>query len=268
MGSSPVPPPVPERPTSSTANRDLRRNVLGPTAPALAELERPASGSSLGSSIVSAWLRPESGSGSVSRSTSAGAVEAFDTRPTPDPAAEAALHSQSASDLRAGPTSAEAHAHAHALRPTQSHADLHPPGDAQGDRDRERQRYSDLTDVDLYVARLQGSGREFEGLTHVEDFLGPAVSPGASPAALETLVESPVVIDSRRVNAAGKVKLKMSVLGGRVSSCPVCMSQFRGGDVALALPNCGHVGHKSCVREWMKRSAVCMVCRHPVGDEY
>ena len=121
--------------------------------------------------------------------------------------------------------------------------------------------------MDIYVARLQGSGREFEGLTHVEAFLGPAIDPGASREALETLVESAVCIDSRRVNAAGKVKLKMSVLGARVSSCPVCMSQFRGGDSVLCLPNCGHVGHTSCVREWMKRSSVCMVCRARVGDD-
>lgn len=240
--SSTAPSAEHSRTASFTDRADLRRNVLRGSTDGL-------------------YVRPESG-GSVSRSTSAAAVEGHEA-PTPPPGP---AHAASTSAL---PTT---QSNSTVELPLTSASTSNLPARAErseGDRTErpEDQRYSDLTDVDIYVARLQGSGREFEGLTHVENFLGPAIDPGASREAMDTLVESTVNVDSRRVNAAGKVKLKMSVLGARVSSCPVCMSQFRGGDAVLCLPNCGHVGHSSCVREWMKRSSVCMVCRARVGDD-
>lgn len=106
-----------------------------------------------------------------------------------------------------------------------------------------------------------------QGLSHVTEFLGPARSPAASNAALATLISAPVAIDNRRVNDQGKVKLKLSVLGVRVSNCPICLTQFRGGDGAALLPLCGHVSHDSCARRWFLESDRCMVCRVQLQED-
>lgn len=84
---------------------------------------------------------------------------------------------------------------------------------------------------------------------------------------LATLVHAPVVVDSRRVNASGKVKIKLSVLGVRVTNCPVCLAQYRGDDAAVLMPRCGHIAHASCARRWYRESDACMVCREKLGEE-
>jgi hypothetical protein len=81
---------------------------------------------------------------------------------------------------------------------------------------------------------------------------------------METLIAAPVLVDSKRTNSQGKVKLKLSVLGVRVSNCPICLSQFRGTDLAVLLPRCGHVAHETCAKRWFKEGDTCMVCREPL----
>lgn len=125
----------------------------------------------------------------------------------------------------------------------------------------------EYTDLDLFASRLEGTGQEYEGLTHLTQFMGPAHDPGASAVALDTLIRAPVAIDSKRTNAKGKVKLKMSVLGARVTTCPICLAQFRGGDAAVCLPRCGHVSHETCATRWFKESSNCMICRLPLIEE-
>ncbi|WOO78785.1 RING-H2 finger protein ATL5 [Vanrija pseudolonga] len=125
----------------------------------------------------------------------------------------------------------------------------------------------EYTDLDLFASRLEGTGQEYEGLTHLTQFMGPATDPGASAVALDTLIRAPVAIDSKRTNAKGKVKLKMSVLGARVTTCPICLAQFRGGDAAVCLPRCGHVSHETCATRWFKESSNCMICRLPLIEE-
>jgi len=105
-----------------------------------------------------------------------------------------------------------------------------------------------------------------QGLSHLTEFLGPA-KVGASEKAISTLLPSLVEVESRRINAKGKVKLKLSVLGVRVANCPICLAQFRGGDAAVLLPRCGHVSHESCARRWFRESDLCMVCRTPLEME-
>jgi hypothetical protein len=141
------------------------------------------------------------------------------------------------------------------------------PSDAGGTEPRrDSGPWADITDVDLYASRVLGGANEYEGLNHIIDFLGPAKAPGATPDELATLVPAPVVVDSRRVNAAGKVKIKLSVLGVRVTNCPVCLAQYRGDDAAVLLP-CGHITHESCARRWFKESDACMVCRKKLIDD-
>ncbi|WVF67970.1 hypothetical protein IAT40_002732 [Kwoniella sp. CBS 6097] len=123
------------------------------------------------------------------------------------------------------------------------------------------------TDLDLLAARIEGSGREFEGFTQITSFLGPSKTPGATPAALATLLPGLINVDSRRTTPQGRVKLKLSLLGLRVSKCPICLSQFKGGEKAVMLPMCSHVGHESCARRWFRESARCWVCREVLPEE-
>ncbi|TYJ55619.1 hypothetical protein B9479_003651 [Cryptococcus floricola] len=125
----------------------------------------------------------------------------------------------------------------------------------------------EYTDLELFVARLDGSGREYEGFSHLTTFLGPSKPTAASPAALATLLPGIVSVDSRRTTPQGKVKLKLSLLGVRVAKCPVCLSQFRGGDKGVLVPGCGHAGHESCVRRWFREDGRCFVCREVLGEE-
>lgn len=42
--------------------------------------------------------------------------------------------------------------------------------------------------------------------------------------------------------------------------CPVCITEFSKGDVVAEL-KCGHLFHKDCVGEWVKKHPTCPVCR-------
>ncbi|BEJ11060.1 hypothetical protein CspHIS471_0104820 [Cutaneotrichosporon sp. HIS471] len=140
------------------------------------------------------------------------------------------------------------------------------PGAVPSEPRQAGERWAEVTDVDLYASLVIGGSNEYEGLNHIIDFLGPAKAPGATPDELATLVPAPVVVDSRRVNAAGKVKIKLSVLGVRVTNCPVCLAQYRGDDSAVLFP-CGHISHDSCARRWLRESDACMVCRNKLIDD-
>jgi hypothetical protein len=141
------------------------------------------------------------------------------------------------------------------------------------------------TDVDVLVDRLAGTGREYEvslatkshqaiqadirptptqGLAEIEDFLGPEIPRGASPDRLANLLIGRVEVESRRVAASGKVKLKLSALGIRVVSCPVCLRNYKEGEFIALLPNCGHVSHQQCATKWLSVDSRCMVCREPL----
>ncbi|WVR08487.1 hypothetical protein IAU60_005542 [Kwoniella sp. DSM 27419] len=130
-----------------------------------------------------------------------------------------------------------------------------------------REERREWTDLDLLAARIEGSGREFEGFTQITSFLGPSKTPGATPEALATLLPALISVDSRRTTPQGKVKLKLSLLGVRVSKCPICLSQFKGGEKGVMLPMCGHVGHESCARRWFRESSRCWVCREVLPEE-
>ncbi len=73
-----------------------------------------------------------------------------------------------------------------------------------------------------------------------------------------------VDVESRRQTANGKVKLKLTALGVRVVSCPVCLRNYKEGDLIAILPNCGHVSHQGCAVKWLTRDSRCMVCREPL----
>ncbi|RXK41731.1 hypothetical protein M231_00966 [Tremella mesenterica] len=125
----------------------------------------------------------------------------------------------------------------------------------------------EYTDLDVFVARLEGSGREYEGFSQIINFLGPAMKPEATPEALSTLLPGLINVDSRRITREGKVKLKLSLLGARVSKCPICLAQFRANEKGVLLPLCGHVAHETCAERWFREDDRCFVCRQKLKEE-
>lgn len=97
--------------------------------------------------------------------------------------------------------------------------------------------------------------------------MGPGKSLAATPEALATLLPGLVFVDSRRVTPQGKVKLKLSLLGVRVTKCPICLGQFKKDDKGVLLPECGHVSHEECAEKWFSEDSRCFVCRVPLLSE-
>ncbi|ORY35662.1 hypothetical protein BCR39DRAFT_511374 [Naematelia encephala] len=124
----------------------------------------------------------------------------------------------------------------------------------------------EYTDLDVLVSRIEGSGREYEGYSQITSFLGPAKSPAASLAALATLLPGIISVDSRRTTPQGKIKLKLSLLGVRVSKCPICLGQYKDKERGVMLPDCGHSAHEACARRWFREDSKCFVCREPLRE--
>lgn len=48
---------------------------------------------------------------------------------------------------------------------------------------------------------------------------------------------------------------------GSASSCSICLSDFKEGEVLRALPECGHLFHLQCVDPWLRSRPTCPLCR-------
>ncbi|RLN31239.1 hypothetical protein C2845_PM05G09770 [Panicum miliaceum] len=50
--------------------------------------------------------------------------------------------------------------------------------------------------------------------------------------------------------------------------CAVCLQAFRADEKLRAMP-CSHALHQHCISEWLRRNAVCPLCRHqlPPAEE-
>lgn len=122
-----------------------------------------------------------------------------------------------------------------------------------------------MTDLDVLLHQAEATGQTYEGYSQLTAFLGPAKPTAASAAELALLLPGPIEVDSRRVTAAGKTKLKMSLLGARVTKCPICLAQFKEGEKGVLMPDCGHAGHERCARRWLRENGECWVCRAKLG---
>ncbi|KAN0065231.1 hypothetical protein ACQY0O_001728 [Thecaphora frezii] len=128
------------------------------------------------------------------------------------------------------------------------------------------------TDLDLLVSRLESlqsggggegggaQGNDYELLTTLSEFLGPAKPTVATVDEISTLPLAKVECERRRVTREGKVKQKLSVVGLRVDRCGVCLEQFRTGNWA-AVCRCGHVLHEGCATRLFRMVRTCPTCR-------
>ncbi|KAI8470371.1 MAG: hypothetical protein J3K34DRAFT_368518, partial [Monoraphidium minutum] len=43
--------------------------------------------------------------------------------------------------------------------------------------------------------------------------------------------------------------------------CTICLDAYADGELVKQLP-CGHSYHAACIDEWLRKSAVCPLCKH------
>ncbi|PIA46635.1 hypothetical protein AQUCO_01500285v1 [Aquilegia coerulea] len=48
---------------------------------------------------------------------------------------------------------------------------------------------------------------------------------------------------------------------GKLSDCPICLSEFNDGDEIRILPQCGHGFHVGCIDTWLGSHSSCPSCR-------
>uniref|UniRef100_A0A3Q7GFX6 RING-type domain-containing protein n=2 Tax=Solanum lycopersicum TaxID=4081 RepID=A0A3Q7GFX6_SOLLC len=45
------------------------------------------------------------------------------------------------------------------------------------------------------------------------------------------------------------------------ADCAVCLDNFKVGEKCRTLPKCNHSFHVQCIDSWLKKTAVCPICR-------
>lgn len=54
------------------------------------------------------------------------------------------------------------------------------------------------------------------------------------------------------------------LLGAADDGCPVCLADFRDGELLRLLPKCGHAFHLPCIDTWLRSHLNCPICRAPI----
>ena len=47
--------------------------------------------------------------------------------------------------------------------------------------------------------------------------------------------------------------------------CSICLENFKNGDDSIILP-CIHIFHSKCINIWMKKNAVCPICKYKINQ--
>ncbi|KIO17758.1 hypothetical protein M407DRAFT_32555 [Tulasnella calospora MUT 4182] len=148
-----------------------------------------------------------------------------------------------------------------------AHSDNGPPSTTSS-------QFLDSTDLDWVVSRLEedetAQDVDYETILTLEEIMGPSALAAATrrpdPLGRAGLKPSPVVEESRRYNAEGKLKLKLSLGGVRVEKCGICLAQFAAGEVGIVL-RCKHPFHVACLERWAAIKETCPTCRNPLGSD-
>ena len=46
--------------------------------------------------------------------------------------------------------------------------------------------------------------------------------------------------------------------------CSICLSEFLDNEMVCKLPECNHIFHRDCIREWLARNQKCPFCRNDI----
>ena len=69
---------------------------------------------------------------------------------------------------------------------------------------------------------------------------------------------------SEEKDQAGEAKQKEE--STEANQCMVCLTEYEEGDVLRTLP-CFHSYHQPCIDEWLNRSKLCPLCKHPISGD-
>ncbi|KAK1699356.1 hypothetical protein QYE76_016053 [Lolium multiflorum] len=86
-------------------------------------------------------------------------------------------------------------------------------------------------------------------------FVAEDDSPGSSTRA------APVGLDLAVIASYPKAPYSRAAEGSNETACPICLCEYRDGEMQRAMPDCRHRFHLMCLDAWLRRSASCPVCR-------
>ncbi|XP_042425677.1 RING-H2 finger protein ATL70-like [Zingiber officinale] len=81
---------------------------------------------------------------------------------------------------------------------------------------------------------------------------------GGSSQQAATDVEAAAGLDEATLMSYPKAVYSV---GGAASSCSICLSDLKEGEVLRELPECGHSFHLQCVDPWLRSRPTCPLCR-------
>jgi len=53
----------------------------------------------------------------------------------------------------------------------------------------------------------------------------------------------------------------------RETECAICLEEFKRNDIIKEFYKCKHIFHKDCLKNWLKRSNVCPLCKHDLTED-
>ncbi len=53
----------------------------------------------------------------------------------------------------------------------------------------------------------------------------------------------------------------------RETECAICLEKFKRNDIIKEFYKCRHIFHKDCLKNWLKRSNACPLCKHDLTED-
>jgi hypothetical protein len=53
----------------------------------------------------------------------------------------------------------------------------------------------------------------------------------------------------------------------RETECAICLEEFKRNDIIKEFYKCRHIFHKDCLKNWLKRSNACPLCKHDLTED-
>ena len=51
------------------------------------------------------------------------------------------------------------------------------------------------------------------------------------------------------------------------TECAICLEEFQRNDIIKEFYKCKHIFHKECLKNWLKRSNECPLCKHDLTED-
>jgi len=112
-----------------------------------------------------------------------------------------------------------------------------------------------------HVFSPRHNGDDYEALWDLADRVGEVQRRGLNDDEIEFMPTTNFKPAAVAKDSAGSSNSEEGV-----AECRVCLSEFEANETLRTLP-CLHRFHKHCIDEWIKRNAVCPVCRVPLREQ-